>query len=137
MSPARKPAASAPSERVRRPTPQLQSVGEYIRRQRRLANVSLRKMAELSGLSASVIKEIESGLRNPSRTILQSLATALRLSAETLQLQAGVIDPQTLDEVDTVREIRRDAHLTERQRDILIEIYRTFRAANQSGNEPI
>lgn len=135
MSRRRRTIAAPPLERSRRSAPQLQSVGEYIRRQRKLANVSLRKMAELSGLSAGVIKEIESGLRNPSRTILQSLATALRLSAETLQLQAGVIDPQKIDEVDAVREIRRDAHLTERQREVLVEIYRAFRTANQSGAE--
>jgi transcriptional regulator with XRE-family HTH domain len=119
-APASRPAASP-----------LPSVGEYIRRQRRIANVSLRKMAELSGLSASVIKEIEGGLRNPSRTILQSLATALRLSAETLQLQAGVIDPQAIDEAEVVREIRRDPHLTERQREALVEVYQAFRTGNQ------
>ena len=131
MSRRRKPATAVTRHEAEHPVPQLQSVGEYIRRQRKIANVSLRKMAELSGLSAGVITEIETGLRNPSRTILQSLATALRLSAETLQLQAGVIDPQTVDEMDAVREIRRDPHLTDRQRDVLIEIYRTFRVANQ------
>ncbi len=134
MTRRRKPLTAPPLEHSSS-VPQLQSVGEYIRRQRKIANVSLHKMAELSGLSAGVIKEIESGLRNPSRTILQSLATALRLSAETLQLQAGVIDPQTVDEMDVVREIRRDPHLTDRQRDVLIEIYRTFRAANQHRND--
>src|SRR5436190_20490742 len=99
--------------------PRAASVGDYIRRQRQLANISLRKMAEQSGISAAVLQEIENGLRNPSRTILQSIAGALRLSAETLQLQAGVLDPQDIDAIGAVREIRHDPTLTERQREIL------------------
>jgi transcriptional regulator with XRE-family HTH domain len=106
-------------------------IGDYIRRQRQLGRISLRKMAEQSGVSAAVLQDIESGLRNPSRTILQSIAGALRLSAETLHLQAGVLDPQDIEEVDAVREIRRDPHLTPRQREILIEVYEAFRAANK------
>jgi transcriptional regulator with XRE-family HTH domain len=117
-----------PTKRVQRPS----SIGDYIRRQRELANISLRKMADMSGVSAAALREIEQGLRNPSRTLLQSIATALRLSAETLQLQAGVIDPQDLDDIDAVREIKRDPNLTERQRDILVEIYSAFRAANRT-----
>jgi len=117
-------------------TPVASSIGDYIRRQRELANVSLRKMAEMSGVSAGVLKEIEEGLRNPSKTLLQSIATALRLSAETLQLQAGVIDPQMTDEAQAVREIRRDPHLTDRQREILIEIYDAFRSTNKRRREP-
>src|SRR5258708_25023120 len=97
--------------------PAAASVGDYIRRQRQLANISLRKMAEQSGISAAVLTEVENGLRNPSGTILQSIARALRLSAETLQLQAGVLDPKDTDESDVVREIRRDPHLTDRQRE--------------------
>ncbi len=108
------------------------SLGDYIRRQRQLANISLRKMAEQSGISAAVLGEIENGLLNPSRTILQSIAGALRLSAETLQLQAGVLDPKDADEIDAVREIRRDPHLTERQREMLIEIYEAFCTANRA-----
>src|SRR5512140_2675708 len=106
-----------------RRAPPTSRIGDYIRRQRELANISLRKMAEQSGVSAAVLQEIENGLRNPSRTILQSIAGALRLSAETLHLQAGVLDPKDLDEVDAVREIRRDPNLTEHQREVLVEIY--------------
>lgn len=108
------------------------SIGDYIRRQRELANISLRKMAEQSGISAAVLSEIESGLRNPSRTIIQSIAGALRLSAETLQLQAGVLDPRQPDESDVAREIRRDPQLTERQRDTLIEVYEAFCDVNRT-----
>jgi transcriptional regulator with XRE-family HTH domain len=107
------------------------SLGDYIRRQRELANVSLRKLSEQSGISAAVLKEIESGLRHPSRTLLQSLAGALRLSAETLYLQAGVLDPKGVEESPAVREIRRDPHLTVRQRDMLVEIYSAFRMNNR------
>lgn len=107
------------------------SLGDYIRRQRQLANISLRKVAEQSGISAAVLREIEEGLRNPSRTIIQSIAGALRLSAETLYLQAGVLDPQDEEEIGTVREIRRDPGLTQRQRDLLIEIYDAFCALNR------
>jgi len=109
------------------------SIGDYIRRQRELANISLRKMAEQSGISAAVLQEIENGLRNPSQTILQSIAGALRLSAETLLLQAGVLDPQETDEINAVREIRRDPNLTERQRVILVEIYQAFCIANRTA----
>lgn len=111
------------------------SIGDYLRRQRQLANISLRKMAAQSGISAAVLKEVENGLRNPSATIVQSVAKVLRLSAETLQLQAGVLDPQEADDIDTVREIHRDANLTERQRDILIEVYKAFCAANRTKAE--
>jgi transcriptional regulator with XRE-family HTH domain len=110
-------------------------LGDYIRRQRRLANISLRKMAEQSGVSAAVLKEIENGLRNPSRAIVQSMARALRLSAETLQLQAGVLDPRDVEDIDAVREIRRDPNLTERQREVLIEIYQAFCAANRADSD--
>lgn len=115
--------------------PEDSSLGSFIRRQRELANLSLRKMAERSGVSAAVIGEIESGLRHPSRTLIQSLATALRLSAETLYLQAGVLDPQDIGEADAVREILRDPHLTERQREVLVEVYAAFRLANRHLGE--
>jgi transcriptional regulator with XRE-family HTH domain len=116
--------------------PATSRVGDYIRRQRQLANISLRKVAAQSGISAAVLKEIEAGLRNPSRTIIQSIAGALRLSAETLYLQAGVLDPQDADELGTVHEIRRDPALTQRQRDVLIEVYEAFCALNRSQEEP-
>lgn len=113
-------------------SPSGSGIGEYIRRQRELANISLRKLAEQSGISAAVLREIEAGLRNPSRTILQSIAGVLRLSAETLQLQAGFLDPRDPEDSDVAREIRRDPYLTERQRDILIDVYKAFRSVNQS-----
>jgi transcriptional regulator with XRE-family HTH domain len=131
VSKPRKPAKKnkpSPTDRAESSAP---SLGDFIRRQRELANLSLRKVAERSGVSAAVIKEIESGLRHPSQTLVQSLATGLRLSAETLHLQAGVLDPKDAGQADTVREILRDPNLTKRQRDILVEIYTAFRLANQ------
>jgi transcriptional regulator with XRE-family HTH domain len=108
------------------------SIGDYIRAQRQLANISLRKMSEQSGISANVLQEIENGFRNPSATIIQSIARALRLSAETLHLQAGVLDPQDADEVDVVREIRRDPNLTQKQRETLVEVYRALCDSNHA-----
>ncbi len=128
-----KTAGSAPARAAPRSARKPASLGEYISRQRQLAGISLRKMAERSGISSALLKEIEGGLHHPSQTILQSLAGALRLSAETLYLQAGILDPRDIEESDTVREIRRDPHLTERQRDILAEVYAAFRETN-TGN---
>ena len=119
--------------RSRPPAPP--SIGDYIRRQRELANISLRKMAEQSGISAAVLREVENGLRNPSRTILQSIAGALRLSAETMQLQAGVLDPQADENSEVAREIRRDPRLTDRQREVLIEIYEALCAVNRTRRD--
>lgn len=118
-----------------RSAPPAAGIGDYIRRERQLANISLRKLAEQSGISAAVLKEVENGIRNPSGTIIQSIASVLRLSAETLFLQAGVLDPQDTEEVDAVREIRRDPNLTPRQRDTLVEIYEAFCAANRVRRE--
>jgi transcriptional regulator with XRE-family HTH domain len=109
-----------------------QSMANYLRRQRSLADISLRKIIERSGIPGAVLKEIEHGLQHPSLTILQSLAGALRLSAETLYLQAGVLDPRDVDESDAVRELRRDPNLTERQRETVIDVYKAFRRANQA-----
>lgn len=116
--------------------PQSSLIGSYIRRQREVVGLSLRKVAEMSGVSAAVLREIEDGLRQPSRTLIRSIAATLRLSAETLQLQAGLIDPQDIDQADAVREIMRDPHLTGRQREVLIEIYASFRAVNRVKPEP-
>jgi transcriptional regulator with XRE-family HTH domain len=119
--------AAAPSRR--------QSLADYLRRQRSLADISLRKIIERSGIPGVVLREIEGGLQNPSRTILGSLAGALRLSAETLYLQAGVLDPRDVEESDAVREIRRDPYLTERQRETVVDVYTAFRRANQAPGD--
>jgi transcriptional regulator with XRE-family HTH domain len=110
-------------------------LSEYLGQQRSLADISLRKLIETSGIPGAVLREIESGLKKPGQSLLQNLAGALRLSAETLYLQAGVLDPRDVDESDAVRQLRRDPHLTERQRETVIEVYRAFRTANRQGDK--
>ena len=135
MSQPRKSAASKEKAASPQTASTASSLGDYLRRQRELANISLRKVADRSGISAALLKEIENGLHHPSKSILQSLAGALRLSGETLYLQAGVLDPQDAEEADAVREIRRDPHLTERQRETLVDVYGAFRALNKQRKE--
>lgn len=107
-------------------------LGEFIRRQRQLAQLSIRRLAEMCGISNPYLSQIERGLRTPSSLILQSLAQGLRVSAETLYAQAGILDPQEVEEDDVVRAIMRDPSLSLRQREILIDMYRSFRKVNES-----
>src|SRR6266508_5169709 len=109
------------------------NLGEFIRRQRELAQLSIRQLAELCGISNPYLSQIERGLRTPSSMILQSLAKGLRLSAETLYAQAGILDPKGDDDGGVVRAIMEDAKLSSRQREILIEMYQSFRKVNGSG----
>jgi transcriptional regulator with XRE-family HTH domain len=125
-----RPAAAPPSETAPVRRTRSSSLSDYLSRQRSLADISLRKIIERSGIPGVVLREIEGGLKNPSQAIMQSLAGALRLSAETLYLQAGVLDPRELDESDAVRELRRDPHLTEHQRETVVEVYKAFRRSN-------
>ncbi len=111
------------------------SLSEFLGRQRSLADISLRKLIETSGIPGAVLREIETGLKNPGQSLLQNLAGALRLSAETLYLQAGVLDPRDVEESDAVRELRRDPHLTEHQRETVVEVYKAFRTANRQSND--
>jgi transcriptional regulator with XRE-family HTH domain len=99
-------------------------LGSFIRDQRRAAQLSLRKLSDLAGISNPYLSQIERGLRKPSAEILQALAKALRISAETLYIQAGILDERK--EGDLVTEILKDATITERQKQVLIEIYTSF-----------
>jgi transcriptional regulator with XRE-family HTH domain len=110
-------------------------IGEFIRRQRELGQMSVRQLADLCGVSNAYLSQIERGLRTPSSMILQSLAKGLRLSAETLYAQAGILDPKGTEEGSVVRAIMEDPKLSSRQREILIEMYQSFRKVNGSGNE--
>src|SRR5215203_2243608 len=98
---------------------QLGDVGRYIREQRRQAELSLRKLASQAGVSNPYLSQIERGLRQPSARILKDIAKALRISAETLYVRAGILQ---------------DPHLTERQKQVLIDIYRSFR--NNGKEQP-
>jgi transcriptional regulator with XRE-family HTH domain len=110
------------------------TLGEFIRRQRELAQLSVRQLAEMCGISNPYLSQIERGLRTPSSMILQSLAKGLRLSAETLYTQAGILDPQEAEESDVVTAIMHDPHLSARQREMLIDMYRSFRKINDADS---
>src|SRR5689334_13705508 len=105
----------------------LHDLGEFIREQRRTARLSLRKLSELAGISNPYLSQIERGLRKPSAEILQAIARGLRISAETLYVRAGILDERDAD-TDLVGEILRDPSITERQKQMLVEIYRSFQA---------
>jgi transcriptional regulator with XRE-family HTH domain len=110
-------------------------LGEFIRDQRRNARLSLRKLSELTGISNPYLSQIERGLREPSAKILQAIARGLRISAETLYVRAGILD-QREDERDLVDEILRDPTINERQKQALVDIYRSFQheRTDESGS---
>jgi transcriptional regulator with XRE-family HTH domain len=112
----------------------LRDLGELIRDQRRTARLSLRKLSELAGISNPYLSQIERGLRKPSAEILQSIARGLRISAETLYVRAGILDERD-DDADLVGDILRDPTLTERQKQVLVEIYRSFQVEAAAERE--
>jgi transcriptional regulator with XRE-family HTH domain len=107
----------------------LRGVGDFIREQRNAAQVSLRELAKTAGVSNPYLSQIERGLRKPSAEILQQIAKALRISAEQLYVQAGILDERVGDDTVTAA-ILTDTGLTERQKQVLIEIYESFRREN-------
>ena len=115
-----------------RPDPYV-NLGVFIKRQRELAQLSVRQLADLCGISNPYLSQIERGLRTPSSMILQSLAKGLRMSAETLYAQAGMIDPQDAEESDVVKAVLHDPDLSARQREMMIDMYRSFRKVNEVG----
>jgi transcriptional regulator with XRE-family HTH domain len=113
----------------------LRNVGDYIREQRNAAQVSLRQLARAAGVSNPYLSQIERGLRKPSAEILQQIAKALRISAEQLYVQAGILDERVGDDTVTAA-ILGDAGLTERQKQVLLEIYESFRRENAARVPP-
>jgi transcriptional regulator with XRE-family HTH domain len=105
-------------------------LGEFIREQRSTARLSLRKLSELAGISNPYLSQIERGLRKPSAEILQQIAKALRISAETLYVRAGILEERE-DDGDLEGEILRDRFLTEEQKQTLISVYQAFRHENE------
>jgi transcriptional regulator with XRE-family HTH domain len=102
------------------------AIGAYIREQREQAKISLRQLAQSAGISNPYLSQIERGLRRPSADILQQIAKGLRISAEALYVQAGFLEDRPPGSV--VREaVLTDQELTERQKQMLIEIYESFR----------
>jgi len=108
------------------PVERWRDLGTFIREQRAGARLSLRRLSELAGISNPYLSQIERGLRRPSADILQQIAKALRISAETLYVQAGILDPPAAD-ADLVARIRADQHLGENQKQALVQIYLSFR----------
>jgi transcriptional regulator with XRE-family HTH domain len=103
----------------------LRDLGEFIRDQRRRDRLSLRKLSELAGISNPYLSQIERGLRKPSAEILQAIARGLQISAETLYVRAGILDERD-EERDLVAQIHADPTLTERHKQALVDIYRSF-----------
>ena len=113
----------------------LHDLGGYIRHQREAARLSLRKLAKQAGVSNPYLSQIERGLRKPSAEILQAIAKALEISSETLYVKAGILEERVGDE--TLEDVvRRDPHLTDAQRQALIEMYRSFRRLSELQDRP-
>jgi transcriptional regulator with XRE-family HTH domain len=110
-------------------------LGAFIREQRASARLSVRRLSELAGISNPYLSQIERGLRKPSAEILQQIAKALRISAETLYVQAGILDPPG-DSPDLTAHILADGHLTEEHKQALVRIYLSFRAEREPDGAP-
>ncbi|MDG4858814.1 helix-turn-helix transcriptional regulator [Streptomyces sp. T-3] len=111
------------------------NLGEYLREQRRNAQLSLRQLADAAGVSNPYLSQIERGLRKPSAEVLQQVAKALRISAETLYVQAGILDERDRDEVETRAAILADPTIDEKQKQVLLQIYESFRKENGFGGD--
>lgn len=112
-----------------------QDIGSFIRAQREAAEVSIRQLAERAGVSNPYLSQIERGLRKPSAEVLGQIARGLRLSAEVLYARAGILE---LKQGSPVRDaILTAPDLTERQREVLVEIYESFRVNNATAAEQV
>ncbi|MDP9104704.1 MAG: helix-turn-helix domain-containing protein [Candidatus Eremiobacteraeota bacterium] len=106
-------------------------VGDFIRGQREMANLSLRQLADIAKISNPYLSQIERGLHKPSADVLKNLATALKISAETMYAQAGLLDGTAAERSAAAAPpvedaIRADARLTDDQKQTLVSIYRGF-----------
>ncbi len=110
-------------------------IGEYIRQQRSSAQISLRQLSKLAGVSNPYLSQIERGLRKPSAEILQQIAKGLRISAEALYVQAGILDAPVGGVV--VDAVLADTGLTERQKQVLLDVYETFRRTNTNAQSTV
>lgn len=106
------------------------SLGEYIREQRRSAQYSLRQLAEAAGVSNPYLSQIERGLRKPSAEILQQIAKALRISAETLYVQAGILEERRDEGLELRASILADPLIDEQQKQALLAVYDAFLKEN-------
>jgi len=106
-------------------------LGQYIRDQRHQAELSVRKLADLAGVSNPYLSQIERGLKRPSAEILQQIARALQLSSESLYVRAGILDSER--ESNLIDSIRSQSNLTGEQKQVLIRIYESFVAESESN----
>jgi transcriptional regulator with XRE-family HTH domain len=118
--------AERPREQAKRSSA---AIGEFIREQREQAHVSLRQLARLAGVSNPYLSQIERGLRKPSADILQQIAKGLRISAEQLYIRAGILETRE-GNPELVAAILADEGLGERQKQVLVDIYESFRREN-------
>src|ERR1700757_3899250 len=109
----------------------MNSIGDYIRQQREQAKISLRQLADQAGVSNPYLSQVERGLRKPSAEILQQIAKALRISAETLYERAGLLDANA-DRGDTVAAILRDPAPPEAARQTLLKVYLSLRSPREA-----
>jgi transcriptional regulator with XRE-family HTH domain len=110
-------------------------LGEFIREQRSVARLSVRRLSDMAGISNPYLSQIERGLRRPSAEILQQIARALRISAETLYVRAGILDARDRDE-NLAESILAEPTLTEDQKQTLLRIYLSFRRENETVKAP-
>ncbi|BBX98390.1 helix-turn-helix domain-containing protein [Mycobacterium lacus] len=108
-------------------------IGSFIRSQRETAHVSMRQLAERSGVSNPYLSQVERGLRKPSADVLNQIAKALRVSAEVLYVRAGILEPSETSQVRDA--IITDTAITERQKQILLDIYASFTQQNEAIRE--
>jgi len=109
-------------------------IGAYIRAQREHARVSLRQLARTAGVSNPYLSQIERGLRTPSAEILAQIARALRISAEALYVRAGILEQRPAGAITDA--VLADPHLTERQKQVLLEVYQSFRRESAGTDHP-
>lgn len=109
-------------------------VGAFIRQRREDARLSIRRLAELAGVSNPYLSQIERGVRRPSAEILQQVADALRISVESLYVRAGLLRPDHETVGGVLEAIERDPHLTAEQRLALAEVYRSFVGRSASSD---
>ena len=115
-------------------TLKVRELGDFIREQRQASSISLRQLARLANVSNPYLSQIERGLRKPSAEILQQIAKALRISAEALYVQAGILEERDAD-TDVPGAILRDEWINERQKQVLLEIYDSFRKENDGQRQ--
>ena len=113
----------------------VESLGDYLKEQRLGARLSLRQLAEQAGVSNPYLSQIERGLRKPSAEVLAQIAKALRISAESLYIRAGILSPEDGVGGSVELAILGDTALTERQKQSLLDVYSSFLALNQAQSE--